>query len=362
MTASHPAAPPVAGSQSIPEADQLPPDGGGITPADAEAEPENRRRRQLLLLLLLLGAFIVLLGLAVWYLLFRQPIPIPALPGEAVMPGYVTSIYGASRPMGVAVTAAGDRIYIGETSGDQVARLFDAEGNEMAALLPPVSTGADHVPIYVAVSPLSGEIYVTDRPTSTIYIYDASGTYLRAFTPPADIEGWQPLSVSFDAAGNLYVTDVGALPQRVLVFDPTGQQIRVIGEDAGLSFPNGVAVDDAGYVYVTDSNNGRLLVFAQDGTIVATVGRGTGTGNLGLPRGVGLDGQGRVYVVDTSGQAVFVYGQYEEGATALEFLGSFGSQGVANGAFSYPTGISVDERGRLYVADSGNNRVQLWSY
>jgi DNA-binding beta-propeller fold protein YncE len=329
---------------------------------DTEVEPEERRRRKLLLLLLLLGAFIVLLGLAIWYLLFRQPIPIPTIPGETVMPGYVTSIYGASRPMSVAVTGTGERIYIGETSGDQTARMFDAEGNQLAALLPPISTGESHVPIYVAVSPISGEVYVTDRPTSTIYIYDAAGTYLRAFTPPADAGAWQPLSVSFDADGNLFVTDVGPLPQVVREFDPTGQQIRVIGQDAGLSFPNGVAVDDAGYVYVTDSNNGRLLVFAQDGTIVATVGRGTGTGNLGLPRGVAIDGQGRVYVVDTSGQGVFVYGQYAEGATGLEFLGSFGSQGVANGAFSYPNGISVDERGRLYVADSGNNRVQLWSY
>ncbi len=361
MTASRPAAQPVAGSQPLPEGDQLPPDG--LAPVDTEAEPEERRRRKLLLLLLLLGAFIVLLGLAIWYLLFRQPISvIPTIPGETVMPGYVTSIYGASRPMSVAVTSTGDRIYIGETSGDQTARLFDAGGNQLAALLPPISTGTDHVPIYVAISPLSGEVYVSDRPTSSIYIYDAAGTYLRTFTPPADAEGWQPLSVSFDAAGNLFVTDVGSLPQRVREFDPSGQQIRVFGQDSGLNFPNGVAIDDAGYAYVTDSNNGRLLVFAQDGNTVATVGRGTGTGNLGLPRGVAIDGQGRVYVVDSSGQAVFVYGRYEEGATGLDYLGSFGSQGVANGAFSYPNGISVDERGRLYIADSGNNRVQLWSY
>ena len=118
MTASPSAAQPVAGSHPLPEADQLPPDG--VAPTDAEeAPPEERRRRKLLLLLLLLGAFIVLLGLAIWYLLFRQPIPIPSIPGETVMPGYVTSIYGAARPMSVAVTGAGDRVYIGETSGEQ---------------------------------------------------------------------------------------------------------------------------------------------------------------------------------------------------------------------------------------------------
>ncbi len=360
MTASPSAAQPVAGQQPAPEAGTLPPDG--VAPVDADEVPPENRRRKLLLLFLLLAAFVALLGLAIWYLLFRQPVPVPTIPGEAVMPGYVTSIYGASRPMSVAVTGTGERIYVGETSGEQTAKLFDAQGNPVAALVPPLSTGEDHVPVYVATSPVSGEVYVSDRPTATIYIYDAEGTYLRAFTPPADAANWQPLGLAFDATGNLFVTDIGPAPQRVREFDPTGQQIRVIGEDAALSFPNGVAVDDAGYVYVTDSNNGRLLVFGQDGTIVATVGRGTGAGNLGLPRGVAIDGQGRVYVVDTSGQGVFVYGQYKEGATGLEFLGSFGSQGVANGAFSYPNGIAVDDRGRLYVADSGNDRVQLWSY
>ncbi len=360
MTASPSAAQPVAGSQPIPEGDGLPPNG--LTPTDAEEVPPENRRRKLLLLLLLLGAFIALLGLAIWYLLFRQPIPVPMIPGQAVMPSYVTSIYGASRPMSVATTGAGERVYIGETSGEQTAKLFDAQGNQVAALVPPLSTGADHVPVYVAVNPTNGEVYVSDRPTATIYIYDAAGTYLRAFPTPSGTDGWQPLGVGFDPAGNMFVTDIGSTPQVIREFDPTGQQIRIFGEDAGLSFPNGVAVDDAGYAYVTDSNNGRLLVFAPDGSVVATVSRGSGSGNLGLPRGVAVDGQGRVYVVDTSGQGVFVYGQYKEGADGLEFLGSFGSQGVSDGAFSYPNGISVDDRGRLYVADSGNDRVQLWSY
>ncbi len=59
---------------------------------------------------------------------------------------------------------------------------------------------------------------------------------------------------------------------------------------------------------------------------------------------------------------VFVYGRFQEGATHVDFLGSFGSEGVDDGAFAYPNGIAVDGRGRLYIADSTNNRVQLWSY
>ena len=212
MTASPSTAQPVPGAQPPPGAEATPP--GGLGPADAEEEPPEKRRRKLLILLLLLAAFVLLIGLAIWYLLFRQPIPIPAIPGEPIMPGYVTSVYGASRPMGVAVTPAGDRIYIGATAGDQTALVFDAQGNQLAKMQPPISTGSSHVPVYLAINPLTGDVYVSDRPTASIYVYDAQGNYLRAFTPSDGITGWQPLGIAFDPAGNLYVTDVGQRPQR----------------------------------------------------------------------------------------------------------------------------------------------------
>jgi DNA-binding beta-propeller fold protein YncE len=341
-------------------ADTVPPEGAGPAGEIDEEEPEGRRRR-ILLLLFLLAALLILIGLAIWYLLFRQPIPVPTIPGETVMPGYITTIYGPSRPMGVGVTADGGRIYVGQTGGDLTAQMYGAQGDLEATLLPPLSTGEDHVPVYVAVNPVTGDVYVSDRPTGSIYVYDADGAYLRSVAPPAGLAGWQPLGLGFDAAGNLYVTDVGASPALVRELDASGQQVRVFGQSEDMSFPNGVAVDGAGYAYVTDSNNGRLLVFDQAGAMVASIGRGAGEGNLGLPRGVAVDGS-RVYVVDTSGQMVFVYAQYQPGTSQIDYLGSFGTQGVANGQFAYPNGIALDGRGRLYIADSTNDRVQLWSY
>jgi DNA-binding beta-propeller fold protein YncE len=341
------------------------PMSGGPTPApagDIANEPPAGRGRKIAVLLLLLLLLAALLGLSAWYLLFRQPIPLPALPGAVVLPAYSTSFYGTQRPMGVAVNSAGDRVYVGETGGDNTARVLDGQGNELGRMEPPASTGTDHVPVYLAMNPVTSEVYVSDRRTGSIYVYDASGAYLRSFAPLADFEGWQPLGLWFDAAGSLFVTDVGTEPNLVRQFDPSGKQVRTYGEEAAMSFPNGVATDAAGNVYVTDSNNGRLLVFAPDGTQVAQVGRGSGTGNLGLPRGVTVDARNRVYVVDSSGQSVFVYSAFQEGSSRLEYLGAFGSEGVSNGAFAYPNGIAVDGRGRLYVADSANDRVQLWSY
>ncbi len=330
-------------------------------PASVEADPERRRRRRKILALLLLLLALVLLALVIiWYLLFRQPIPLPVIPVDP-LPSYATSIYGADDPAGVAVTGSGDRIYVAETGGERVVRVFSAGGVELGVLRPPATTGPEHVPVYVALHPTTGDVYVSDRPTGAIHVYDREGVYLREFRPADVVGAWQPIGLLVDADGNVFVTDVAG-DHRVLKFDPSGALVHTFGLEQGLLFPNGVAVDADGRLYVTDSNNGRLLVFAADGALVATIGRGAGAGNLGLPRGIAIDPAGRVFVVDSSGQGVTVYSTLEEGATTPEYLGFFGGQGLADGQFSFPMGVAVDDRGRVYVADTSNDRVQVWSY
>jgi DNA-binding beta-propeller fold protein YncE len=329
-------------------------------PDAVEDDPDKRRRRKLILLLLLIASLVLLLGIALWYLLFHQPIPIPVIPAPAI-PSYATSIYGANDPVGVAVSESGDRLYVAETEGDRVVRVFDAGGNELGVLAPPASTGSEHVPVYVAIDPKTGEVYVSDRPTGAVYVYNAAGAFEREFRPAVAIEGWQPLGLTFDVDDNLYVTDLAA-SQQVLEFDPTGVLVQTFGAEDGLQFPNGVAVDPDGRVYVTDSNNGRLLVYEPDGSLVSKIGRGAGAGNLGLPRGIAIDSNGRVFIVDSSGQGVLVYSTLVSGEEQPEHRGFFGGHGVADGQFAFPMGVAVDARGRVYVADTANDRVQVWGY
>jgi DNA-binding beta-propeller fold protein YncE len=343
-------------------------DGLPIPPTTADGEPQEtpsrRPRRKGVLLLVLVGLLATLVTIALWYFLFRQPIttlPLPGIP-QVEVPAYSTALYGAARPSGVAVSPSGDRIYVTQSVGDRVGVVFDAAGTKVGTMAPPEATGTDHAPVYVAVDPLTSEVYVSDRLAGAIYIYDRDGTYQRTFTLAQPRPGWQPLGLAFDKAGNLYVTDLSGPYQKVLEIDRAAAVVRTLGENDKLSFPNGVAVDGAGNVYVSDSNNGRLLMYAADGAIRAQIGRGSGQGNLGLPRGMAIDGSGRVLVADSTGQGVFVYRAPSGDERRLQYLGFVGGEGVSDGTFEYPNSVAVDARGRVYVADTFNDRVQIWSY
>jgi DNA-binding beta-propeller fold protein YncE len=352
-----------AGDLPVPQiADEDAPVAGDGEPALEGSPEEKRRRRKALLLLFLVGLLAFLVTIAIWYLIFRQPInPIPPIP-ESRLPGYVFSIYGATNPYGIAVSPDGDRIYVSETEGERAVRVFDAAGSLLATARPPETTGTEHVPLFLAIDPLTSEVYVSDRPTGSIYIYSRDGAYQRTLTLAKPIPGWQPVGIAFDASGSLYVGDLSGAAAKILVIDRTANVVATIGESSQMAFPNGIAVDAARNVYVADSNNGRLLVFGPDGSLVAQVGRGTGEGNLGLPRGVAVDSGGKVHVADATGQGVFVYRAPTGDTRRLDFVGFFGGEGVEDGKFAFPNGVAVDGRGFVYVADTVNDRVQVWSY
>jgi Uncharacterized conserved protein len=335
---------------------------GGDQPAPVEdADDQRRRRRRMFLLLFLVGLLGLLLSIVLWYFFFRKPLPLPEIV-NIPMPGYQTSIYGSESPLGIAVMPDGSRIYVADTEGDRVVRVFDLAGNLVSTLTPPAETGTEHVPIWVAVNPVTADVYVSDRPTGQVYVYDQDGVYAQAFAPTTAIPGWQPAGITFDAKGNVLVTDMSGPSPRVELFDPSGNLLRTFGEQDHLSFPNGVAVDKKGNVYIADSNNGRLLVYAPDGTLASQVGRGVGTGKLGLPRGVSIDDEGRVLVCDATAQGVHAYRVLGDPGSDLQYLGFFGSQGIGDGQLSFPNGVANDARGRVYITDTGNNRIQVWSY
>lgn len=281
-------------------------------------------------------------------------------PGER-SPTYRASIFGLLQPMGVAVSPNGQRIYVTNTAGDREVAVFDVRGDRVGALAPPGTDPSMRALVYVAVNS-QGNVFVTDREQSKLFVFDADGT-LRGTFPPSPPADWHPLGVTIDAEDNVYVTDVTPDKHRVLVFGPDGTLKLEFGKQGHgqgeFWFPNAVAIDAAGRIYVADSNNGRVQIFQSDGSYLTEVGHGLGSSDLQLPRGLAIDPAGRLYIVDTSRHTIAVFQTGDDGPA---YLGSFGSRGIGDGEFFFPNGIAAYGSDRLYITDRENGRVQIWGY
>lgn len=137
-----------------------------------------------------------------------------------------------------------------------------------------------------------------------------------------------PQGVAVDAAGNVYVTDIGL--QEVFKITPRGIQSTVGG---GLEVPEDAAVDGAGNVYITDSQADAVFKVTPGG-VQTTVGSG-----FSYPVGVALDGAGDVYVSDPFVPTVFE-------------ITPAGAQTMVGSGYNTPAGVAVDAAGNVYVADT----------
>lgn len=308
-------------------------------------------------------------GFGAYYAITKQPLPfMPGLPEvpiiggaiKALPPRYVFSIHGVTQPLGVALSPDGKRVYVTEGSGQRLVRFFDPEGKPLGAFPPP--PGAEkllRLPVSVAIGQ-DGKVYVSDRVMRAVHIYKPDGAYVSPFLPQGSAGLLaEPLALTLDDKGELYVTEVSLGAHRVMEFTPAGQLKRAFGREGRgegeFSFPNAIVIDRQGRFYISDSNNNRVLYFDKDGTYLGRL-----PGLMGMPRGLALDDLGRLYVVDSIGAAVWVFDTKEKPA---KLLFTFGVPGAEDGQFRYPNGIAVDGRtGRVYVTDFANNRVSVWAY
>ncbi len=177
--------------------------------------------------------------------------------------------------------------------------------------------GSEAVPEPIAVDrDAAGRIYVLDRRNRKLIVMNSDFEPLA--DPRCSFHFSEPVSLAVDPSGaRLAVTDVG----RGLLFLLEGGELRTIGEQAGLLAPHGVAIDDEGQLYVTDSARHEVLVFDQEGELLRRWGQpGLGRGELLEPRGIELDTKGRVVVMDHANHRVQLFSKQGE------YLGIFGSR------------------------------------
>ncbi len=149
------------------------------------------------------------------------------------------------------------------------------------------------------------------------------------------------------------------------VAGPEGQ-----GASANIFTPTGVAVDAAGIIYIADFSGHRILR-VERGVITTFTGMGTegfsGDGGsaklarLSFPSGVAVDAKGAVYIADTGNHRVRRVGP-DGRITTLAGIGSFGFRGdgglAVQASLNSPLGVAVDAKGTVFIADTGNHRVR----
>lgn len=162
----------------------------------------------------------------------------------------------------------------------------------------------------------------------------------------------KPFGVATDATGKIFVTDTAR--RVVFVFDEKAAKTSFLGmKEKPFKMPVCVAVDAAGRIYVADTGYNTVIVLSADDRLIAQYGKDI----LNGPSGVAVDNdRRRVYVVSTKSHRIEVFSLDDN-----RHLFGFGSRGAGQGQFNYPSGIAVGPDGRLFVADSMNFRVQIFS-
>jgi tripartite motif-containing protein 71 len=266
-----------------------------------------------------------------------------------------------SAPAGLAVDADGT-LYVIDSLKNQI-RVFDRDGKPVATWgergsAPGQFRFTDGSDFWgdVALGP-DGNLYVLDSFNDRVQVLGPDGTFLREWGETGTAAGQfvAPDGITVDRAGRVYVTD-----DRVQIFDREGRFLAAWApseaEGEPLQDPADVAVDAAGMVSVTDHASDRIVRFDADGTVIEAIGEtGDHPGQLMGPWGVAVDAAGNLYVAEYHGNRIQVFAP--DGTS----LGILSRAGLQPGQVFSPISLTLSsDGGLLYVADEGNRRIQVF--
>ena len=225
-----------------------------------------------------------------------------------------------------------------------------------------------------SVTDSSGNLYVVDRHNHRIQKW-ASGATTGVTFAGGNGQGSNanqfnaPTGIDIDSSGNIYVCDYGNHSIQKFPSNSTssinGTTVAGIrGNSAGttnrLSYPNDIAIDSSGNIFVCDgSGTDRVIKFPSNSSS-GTTGTVIRSG-LNNPKGICLDSSDNLFIANTDNHCIlrmaYSGGTY---SNPTEIAGNSGSSGTGLNRLFQPNDVAVDSSGNLYVADHYNNRIMKY--
>jgi sugar lactone lactonase YvrE len=237
------------------------------------------------------------------------------------------------KPYGVAVSKG--KLFVVDTVLNAVA-VLDLQDRTFEHFAP-AGPGRFGKPINLAVD-TDGTRYVTDTGRGQVLIYSEAGRYLGALGAEGEL---QPVGLDV-TPDRMYVTDLKG--HNVRVYDKRSRELllsipRAGCDDSEMLFsPTNLAVDaPRRRLYVSDMGAFRVQVYDLDGEHLGSIGRhGDRPGEFARPKGVAVDDAGRIFVVDAALQTVQIFDD------AFRLLMFFGEPGSGPVALNLPAQVVVD--------------------
>ncbi len=280
----------------------------------------------------------------------------------------------ASPPPGIALDSLG-YFWIADTNNDRFQRCtsgggcgvygytVQGNGSGVPVLKNPAGVGVDS----------SNNLYIADTSNSRIMQYNRSGSYSFitsvSLGAPGSAAGQftAPTGLVVDSSNNIWVVDsannqmqkcTSMTAAGCTVYKPTGA--------GAFSYPTGMGYDkNNNFIYVADTGNNRIQQFTMSGTATTTFGAGvnyfngvgTTCGALSRPAGVAADSSGNIWVSDTGNNRILMF--TSNGATCTQYGNG---SGTAVGSFINPAGMVFDGSNNLWVVDANNSRIEELQY
>jgi hypothetical protein len=282
--------------------------------------------------------------------------PLKSFSAETVKFRYLQSVYfddkggGLNKPEGVACNEKSDLV-IGDTGNDRLLR-YSLEGKSLKAgaeiKIPQLSN-----PIRIQINS-KGEIFALDGKRRRIVRLNPDGSF-KSYVDPEGVPSpaaFVPRSFKLDRNGNIYILDI--FTARVLILSPEGKYQKQIPFPKDYGFFSDLSVDSKGALLLIDCVKAMVFSAAKDSNSFSPLTKNLRE-YLDFPTSLTTDNRGTIYIIDENGCGIVILGQ--DGS----FLGRQLSMGWNEGLLNFPSQISMNEKGEVFIADRGNSRIQIFT-